>query len=439
MNIRDGGMTNYGIFFISWLMISFSAMSYEIGKKAIALNESPDFSVDQMKPLGLEWEKNHERLTALAIQCLSDFNHTASSLSQKPTQCDLQLLNTKPFDIFTKSDLDDSEKIASLLPLITSVRWPDDPTRQIYQSSSTAAKFGITIKRVCSKRIEKERDEGEGIILAADGVLCASHYGSLQFLHAMAQQNDQTYDVTKQKMIDWAKFAFDFSKKNINQSTKFCDFWESDLAKNAYPSIIDAMQVESLRKRGWCNKREVSWQYKITHPRTWNIWTHLGSILSDWSSPRDEWDAWYLSTLFSFHCDGKVYSSICDIVSEPEEVNNAALGSIIHMIQDSYSASHTNRGVNTTEPQVQCNVVDRFYSYLNQDADKHSLSDKWPSFSCSEESETLDPITAVAQLMWLYQNDGTAEDVGRLMERVLGNSSVKHDSGPGIVYTAIQL
>ncbi|MBT1063989.1 hypothetical protein KJY73_10415 [Bowmanella sp. Y26] len=431
-------MSKRCVLFATWLLFASSAMSYEIGKKAITINESPDFSVDQLNALGLEWEKNHELLTALAIQCLSDYNLGDPSLRQKPDHCDFQLLHTKPFDIFTKNGSEPPNKLSSLLPLVTSVRWPDDPTRQIYQSSSTAAKFAITVKRICSKRMEKDREEGEGIILAADGVLCASHYGSLQFLHAMEQQNGQKYRVTKQKMIDWAKFAFDFSKKNIDQNLKYCDFWESDVAKNTYPSLIDAVQVQSLRNRGWCDKRDVSWQYKLTHPRTWTVWTHLGSFLSDWSSPRDHWDAWYLSTLFSFHCDGKVYSSICDIVSDPEEVSNAALGSIIHMIQDSYSASHTNRGVNVAEPRVLCNAVDGFYSYSSQDTDQHGLSDKWPSFSCSKESETLDPVTAVAQLLWLYQNDGTTADVEALIENVLGTSSLKQDSGPGSVFGSTQ-
>lgn len=427
-------MSKRSILFVTWLLFTSSVMSYEIGKEAITVNESPNFSLDRLKMLGLEWEKNHELLTALAIQCLFENNLDDPVLSQKPDHCDFQLLQAKPFDIFAKNDSDAHKVLFSLLPLVNSVRWPDDPTRQIYQSSSTAAKFAVTVKSVCSSRMEKDRMEGEGIILAADGVLCASHYGSLQFLHAMAQKNGQEYNVTKQKMIDWAKFAFDFSKQNIDQNLKFCDFWESDVAKNEYPSIIDAMQVQSLRNRGWCSKREVSWQYKITHPRTWAVWTHLGSLLSDWASPRDYWDAWYLSTLFSFHCDGKIYSSICDIVDDPKEVNNAALGSIIHMMQDSYSASHTNRGVNVAEPRILCNVVDGFYSYSNQDSDLHTLSDKWPSFSCSRESETLDPVTAVAQLLWLYKNDGTTADVEALMEKVLGTSNLKQDSGAGSVF-----
>ncbi|MEM7420125.1 MAG: hypothetical protein AAF364_10385 [Pseudomonadota bacterium] len=416
--------------------LSFPSMSYEIGKKAIIINDSPDFSVDQVRTLGLEWEKNHEKLTALSIQCLSNYNADTQDLRQKPEHCNFHLLNSAPLDIFSY-DIS-SDAISSLLPLVTTVRWPDDPTRQVYQSSSTSVKFALTVKRVCSDRIEKERDEGEGIILAADGILCASHYGSLQFLHAMAQKNEQSYEDTKQKMIDWARFAFDFSQQRIDQNLNYCDFWEGEVAREAYPALVDAMQAQSLRNRGWCDKREVSWQYKLTHPRTWSLWTHLGSSLSNWSSPRDHWDAWHLSTLFSFHCDGKVYSSICDIVSDPDEVNNAALGSIIHMIQDSYSTSHTNRGANVAEPLILCNAVDGFYSYSNQDAKQHGLSDKWPSISCSEQSETLDPVTAVAQLLWLYYNNGTENDIELLMEKVLGASDVRQNSGPGSVFVVLE-
>lgn len=426
--------------FRQWMLLfasicfSSTAFAYEIGKKAIEINSSPNFSNDGINLLKIEWQKNHERLTAMAIQCLADFNKIDPELSNKPTYCNFHLLDAKALDIFSRNYAEQPSAILSYLSLVKSVRWPDDPTRQIYESSSTAAKFAVTVKAVCKNRIKDDRAEGEGVILAADGILCASHYGSLQFLHAMSSFDDIDYSETKSQIVDWAKFAFDFSKNNIEPSNNYCDFWNSASVTSSYPSIVDSMQVQSLESRGWCSDRNVSWKYKLLHPRTWGIWKYMGSWLSDWHTPVDRWEAWKVSTLFSFHCDGKVYSSICDIINDENEVRNAALGSIAHMIQDSYSASHTNRGVKTADSQIVCDAVDGFYSYTNQNPDSHNKSDKWPTFSCSEESETLDPITAVAQLLWLHHNKGTANDVASLLQRVLGASTLQHKSRAGESY-----
>lgn len=428
-------MFKHSTLLVACVCFCVKVSAYEIGKKAIEITSRPDFSVDELRLFRLEWEKNHERLTAMAIQCLADYNVNTPELSIRPSHCNFHLLDKKPFDIFSIDHKKQSSAISDYLPLIKGVRWPDDPTRQIHESSSTAAKFAVTVKAVCKDRTEKERPEGEGIILAADGILCASHYGSLQFLHAMAPFDQIDYKETRAQIIDWAKFAFDFSKNNINQSEKYCDFWRSDIASTSYPSIIEAMQVNSLENRGWCEDRDVKWLYKLWHVRTWPIWGYMGSWLSDWASPVDRWDAWKVSTLFSFHCDGKVYSSICDIINDKTEINNAALGSIIHMIQDSYSSSHTNRGVNVAKAHIICDSVEGFYSYTNQDSENHNKSDKWPEYSCSNESETLDPITAVAQLLWLHQNNGKADDVAMLMERVLGDSDLKLESRAGETFS----
>jgi hypothetical protein len=105
------------------------------------------------------------------------------------------------------------------------------------------------------------------------------------------------------------------------------------------------------------------------------------------------------------------------------------------MIQDSYSASHTNRGATSKSPQIICQPVAEFYSYRNQNGDKHTESDKWPTIECAKDNGTLDPITAVAQIIWLHNNpSGTREDIRDVLLKVLGHPAKTQKSGPGSFY-----
>ena len=128
------------------------------------------------------------------------------------------------------------------------------------------------------------------------------------------------------------------------------------------------------------------------------------------------------------------------MLEDEHEIRMSALGSILHLIQDSYSKSHTNRGGSETHPEVVCNEVEKFWSYRDQDAALHGESDKWPSFDSScqttNSDKTLDPITAAAQLIWLHANStDTSMTVNDLINSVYGEIPEGVPSSSGEQYS----
>lgn len=407
---------------INFLLVSVSLSShfsygYEIGKKSIENLSNPEFGVDRV--FSFSWEKNHEKLTALALQCLADLNKGEKKLSKKPEFCFRREVTPEDMSLFNGGG-DYPSSLDRYRLLLKTVRWPDDPTRQVYDDSDTSIKFAGTIKSTCKARIKKSPNHE--IVLAADGLLCAGHYGKFQFLHSMATKDGVEPDITYKKITDWSKFAYLFSLNEINHGEKYCAYWDEN---SVFPFIKDAFQVEAVRSRGWCNEREIGFFDRLFNRKLWG-------------SDQETYPAWTISTIFSFHCDRFAGSDDCTIVDDLEEVNFSALGSILHLIQDSYSLSHTNRGGAATPAEVNCSEVKNFYSYYNQNTDKHSTADKWPEFSktCNVESSgTLDPITASAQIIWLHANgEKDAGKVSDIIGLVYGNLEKSGLSMPGEQY-----
>jgi hypothetical protein len=392
-------------------------LAYEIGKKSLDDVTSPDFNTDKIA--ALEWEKNHEKLTALSLQCLADQNKGLSNLNNKPINCSRRVVKTEEMSLFNGSD-QYPKSLDKYRLLIKTVRWPDDPTRQVYEESDTAVKFAGTMKATCKLRISNS-DDNE-IDLAADGLLCAGHYGRFQFIHSMAISDNIRAEDTYNKIIDWSKFAYLFSLEEIGHSEKYCEYW----SKNAeYPHIKNAFQVQGVKSRNWCNERDIKFFDKFKNPKLW-------------FSDQKKYPAWTLRTLFSHHCDSPWGSGDCTVIQDKEEINLSALGSIIHLVQDSYSLSHTNRGKTDLSTETRCSNVQHFYSYSSQDTKKHSTADKWPIFNTScdpASSGTLDPITASAQIIWLHAKGiKDADKVTEIISKVYGNIDESALSIPGIQY-----
>ena len=142
-----------------------------------------------------------------------------------------------------------------------------------------------------------------------------------------------------------------------------------------------------------------------------------------------------MATIFSHSCDSAFGSGDCTVIDDKSEISLSALGSIVHLIQDSYSMSHTFRGKSSSNSEVICSDAQNFLSYTNQDVDKHSKADKWPRFNenCDPgKNGTLDPITASAQIIWLHM-DGNKDvsKVEKIIAKVYGKSSADNTSSPG--------
>lgn len=105
------------------------------------------------------------------------------------------------------------------------VRWPDDPQRKLEGKRATV-NFGAAFKAVsyCMNGGVHEA-----------GLLCASHFGDLQFLHSMASTSSETTEVTRSKILDWARFSYDYAVGRLNDSDVLCEKAEG------YPTISEAL------------------------------------------------------------------------------------------------------------------------------------------------------------------------------------------------------
>lgn len=116
---------------------------------------------------------------------------------------------------------------------IHGVLWNDDPENLLCPECSVfnlrrfeerwAIDFG---KRffAAKKRINETADAGNTIIFkSGDGLLERSHFGDLQFLHAMASHNGELAEYTQKQILAWAEFVYKVSIGDIPQKTKLRD------------------------------------------------------------------------------------------------------------------------------------------------------------------------------------------------------------------------
>lgn len=285
----------------------------------------------------------HERLTALSEQCLQGAGGVY------PRRCALPK-NADEFE-------DDTDWSNSRFARAS--RWPDDPTRDL---GTGIIKFLVNVGLDrCEHYLDESDHPGEYA-----GILCHSHYGRLQFFHAM-RPADVSDEQTRQLIDEWTSYAFRVATGRIPPDSYFCD------------SVPESPLRSALVPPGfpYCRGRSAQ--------------------------------PWTVRSFFAFRCGNPFSSRTCSVLPEDGYVSYAATGALIHLIQDSFSQSHTARGGDfPTGPysaRVVCAPVTNFYSYVAEQRAVHKYADKAPAFdeACNS-SMTVDPITAVARLLWLVGN-----------------------------------
>lgn len=348
------------------------------------------------------FEKNHEKLTALALHCLANKNLLDSDLTQSYKVCDFRTVKLSELNEFVKKNKL-SPDIGRYMQLIEHVRWPDDPTR-LLEGEKSVSDLEKPTKDTASEGFSSchsRAKEGEYSI-AADGLLCNSHYGRLQFLHSMAEKNGELSSTTRSRMDEWIEFAYLVATSKIKVSNNYCAFWKDN---EVFPKLSKIMYESSLKDNKLCEDREI-WRNFLPFVKTY--------------------PAWSVGTIFNLECKGILFSDLCNAYNSDEKVIRLiALGSIIHMIQDSYSNSHTDRGSKKPEAKVICKSIKSFNGYSNQDPVTHAISDKWPSFDSScDGSGTIDPITATAMAVWHVHNNTPFDKFREFIGGVFGELSV---------------
>lgn len=119
-----------------------------------------------------------------------------------------------------------------------------------------------------------------------------SHYGDLQFLHGMSHHGDRLPEVTHQRIVHWAHFAYDVATRRISPDAPL-----HTLVKD-YP-FVKALTGTSKRK--WTVRK---------------LFTNVNDVL---------------------------WPKFDDVPANDEQLAALALGALLHTVQDSFSPSHVER------------------------------------------------------------------------------------------------
>ena len=233
-------------------------------------------------------QPNHERLTALAERCLT------AAAGALPSHCPLPRTAAE----FAATDIGGSV-------YADAVRWPDDPTRQI--SATGLGKIAVNLgAERCKKHVGPGKPFG--------GLMCNSHYGALQFLHAMRPTAGEAPSETRAKILGWTRAAFAIAT------------WAGALMRRRDIAPISEANLRRLRR----HLRRPAFPIATTGPKA-------GKAIRRWR----------VHTLFTLECRNPFASTKCSELTGDVAADLArkrAAGALLHLIQDSFSQSHTGAG-----------------------------------------------------------------------------------------------
>jgi hypothetical protein len=332
----------------------------------------------------------HEEMTRAAKHCFD----LAEQYGNKPEHCATRLDRAERRRVDVRWTHDKFILPSAGYPnLEQAVRWPDDPTRQI--RAPTIGKLAATMLREC------EWSAQSGVTIN-DGLLCNSHHGQMQFLHAQASDSGEAASVTHAKIMAWAEFLYEVASGQMD-STKldsdYCTYFEGESPFNR------AMRPDTLAvpcRRG--------------RPEGWNV-----------------------ATLFLLRCSNPLRSTVCNEDVSPSRYEKAriiAVGALLHLIQDSFSQSHCARGqcddsTGRVKPVVECMPITMFTTYGVQDKSRHAQADRRPEFapSCANNDSIDDPVTASAKVLWHVRHGSSTAKFREDFYRVFGRPETILASG----------
>ena len=195
--------------------------------------------------------------------------------------------------------------------LVQGSRWNDDPNNLFPGRAAVTWVFwmGDAERLVKAKGIQR-----------IDPLLYRSHFGDLQFLHAMSGTGD-TNARTRDKVLAWSRFAYDVATGRIPPSATLGSLTDYDFARH----------FDGTRKASWTVRR-------------------LFLNLRDYKN-------------------GELAGS------DSADVPMIALGALLHTIEDSYSRSHATRAGAEDAARSQSGPVRAFLDYTQQKGGCHGAAD----------------------------------------------------------------
>lgn len=253
------------------------------------------------------------------------------------------------------------------------VIWADDPLRELRKR-----KLHRVLLWTFRLTFDQCKDLQSGL---PDGIRCTAHYGNMQFMHAMEGENAAPASKTQEAILDWIEFAYKVALNDtLDNSQHFRTTLHCDYFNAESPSKLQQSMIPNGVNRFPCGELE----------RPWTV-----------------------GTIFSFNCWFRSETCLEFTHENAKTTRIAALGAILHTIQDSFAKGHTSRGNDSLAllNQIECAPIAQFQNYKDQDHDTHGDADEMPltySETCFNADGSLPsihgPITASAQVLRIFKN-----------------------------------
>ncbi|MBL4653737.1 MAG: hypothetical protein JKY53_12880 [Flavobacteriales bacterium] len=224
----------------------------------------------------------------------------------------------------------EKKEISSLAAaIIEGSEWNDDPSKYLPKKP---------IRWAVEMQDANNRAKGKGwwlnkkVIDSKYKPLYRSHYGDLQFLHAMASSTNIPAINTRHLIMMWIEFAYKVSNGEIKKKIKLRNA-VSYLSTEKSRDLFSKLFLNTTHSKG-------GWQVQYMFSAAWN--------------------------------------------RSASEIRSLALGSILHIIQDSFSDSHVDRIPSYAEVPKNGvslngrNQIREFLAYNKQSSKKHAKSDVKP-------------------------------------------------------------
>jgi hypothetical protein len=272
--------------------------------------------------------------------------------------------------------------------LLYGVRWPDDPPFALSRSNpprssncNPAVTLRSTAQPQCWKTLFSDAAATAKINLAndpsspafgpGDYLLYRSHFGDLQFFHAMAAHDGELAAVTQRRMKTWAHFLW-------------------GIAVGSTPTDRFIRDVEPVA---------------------------LGDYF-----PGDITATNLLAT---------------GIVEVRKELPKVAIGALLHMVQDSFSQAHADRGAETGAmcpdlPQfAQPGRIEQFYSYAGQMGASHDREDTFSALHLHTLQVSPTVVDTSRAFLTLWKDGASWETAEKLFDCVFALRFPGAPAGPG--------
>lgn len=220
----------------------------------------------------------------------------------------------------------------------------------------------------------KRASNGEVFDANSDNViLYRSHYGDLQFLHSMGTQDGEKASFTRDRIMMWLEYTYRFSIGEFDRST--------ELRKIPVPGMADV-----FKNKGW---------------GTQELFT-LGDV--------------------TFRGD--------------QDLRDFAFGSFLHLIQDSFSRSHTARAEETGAKCQNLNLlkpgqVTQFLTYASQDSGKHKKEDSHEALTIHLRSHSPNVVDVGKAIKSMRDRQASWDELKGYLLCVFDLQNPDSESGPG--------